>query len=114
MEPHDHNLTEQLIKWSIDHWAWLAGVGSTISGGIAYVLHQRFATISKVETCKEAIIKEFSVKLDSHEKREFEQENLEHGAIKSQIKDLHTKVDNVDGKIDRLKNMMLEMEWKKK
>lgn len=109
---HDH--TGDLVKWIVDHWVILGGAVSTMIGGIAYVLHNRFATITALERCKEQTVRSFQKSIDEHEKREFKAEQDAHAEIKADIAQLYGKVDSVDDKVDQLKNMLLQKEWANK
>ncbi len=100
------------MKWVIEHWVILGGTVSTVIGGVAYVLHQRFATIEALEKCKSQTVDNFKELLDKHEKRELDAEKDAHAEIKEDIGHLHSKVNSVDNKVDQLKNMLLQKEWK--
>lgn len=106
-----HDYTSNLMKWVIEHWVILGTTVSTIIGGIAYVLHQRFATIEALEHCRRQTVNEFHTALDEQKIHMMAVNQQAHDSLKETITIILDRVDDVDEKLDNLKNSLLHREW---
>jgi hypothetical protein len=111
----DHSHLQDAIDWASRHATQISIAIGGILGSITWIFNEvmlkRFATIEALQRCRDQTVSGFQKALDDHESRSLTREVESHSEIKQEIEILSTRIGSVDGKLDQLKNMLLQKEW---
>lgn len=110
----DHDHMRLAVDWSLRNIGYVLGAVSAVGSAVAWVAVNTFSTNARVSKCKEDVEMNFKKALDEHEKREFQNEQRAHEAIREQIEVVHNHVIDVNHKIDSLTTLLLESSLSKR
>lgn len=111
MPVDQHNHLQELLQQISDYWIIITGTVTSVVGSVLYVLKQKFATIEALEHCKRQTVKEFHTALDEQKIHMMTVNQHAHDSLKETITIILDRVDDVDEKLDNLKNSLLHREW---